>query len=262
VRPGHVTGFLGPNGAGRPPRRGSSPWPDDQRPAQHSCGGRRYQDVIRPVHQIGSLLGRERRASRAHPHGLICFLCAEQWHRAPRVAQVLEMIGLDQVAGKRVRSSLSGMKQRWDRRGVLGDPPILMFDEPVNGLDPEASTGSARCLKALAQKAVPVFVSSHFYERDGPDGDHLIIIGAEGYSADTPQTGSWSPDPHGRAGAVPAFATLPSHQRGAVVAERPSGAAVTGKGRESGATAPARPCGCWTPRTGLWACRRVAFPRR
>ena len=186
VRPGHVTGFLGPNGAGKTttmrvilglaaPAAGTA-----------LVGGRPYRNIVRPLHELGSLLDANAahpgRAARVH---LLSIAQANGIGR-PRVEEVLELSGLSSVADRRFREFSFGMKQRLGIAiALLGDPPILLFDEPVSGLDPEGIRWIRELFKSLAAEGRTVFVSSHLMSEMALTADHLIIIGRGRLLADT-----------------------------------------------------------------------------
>jgi ABC-2 type transport system ATP-binding protein len=187
VHPGHVTGFLGPNGAGKTttmrivlgliaPTSGTA-----------VIGGRRYAEFIRPLHQVGALLD----ASDIHGArtGLMHLLAVARSNGIGRrrVDELLQLTGLDPVAGRPVRSYSLGMKQRLAIGvALLGDPRVLLFDEPVNGLDPEGVLWIRGLLRSLATEGRTVLVSSHLMSEMALTADHLIIIGRGRLLADTP----------------------------------------------------------------------------
>jgi ABC-2 type transport system ATP-binding protein len=150
-------------------------------------GGRQYRGMIRPLHEVGSLLD----ANAVHPGRTawlhLLSIAQSNGIASRRVMDVLQLIGLEAVAHKRVRSFSLGMKQRLGiAAALLGDPPILMFDEPVNGLDPEGIHWIRQLFKTLAAEGRTVFVSSHLMSEMALTADHLIIIGRGRLLADTP----------------------------------------------------------------------------
>jgi ABC-2 type transport system ATP-binding protein len=186
VRPGRVTGFLGPNGAGKTTTMRLILGLDRPTSGTALVGGRRYQTVIRPLHQVGSLLDATAvHAGRtAHEH-LLSIAQSNGIGRA-RVAQMLALTGLGTVAGRRAGGFSLGMKQRLGiAAALLGDPPVLMFDEPVNGLDAEGVHWIRGLLKSMAAEGRTVFVSSHLMSEMALTADHLIIIGRGRLLADT-----------------------------------------------------------------------------
>jgi ABC-2 type transport system ATP-binding protein len=178
VRPGHVTGFLGPNGAGKTTTMRVVLGLDAPTTGRTSVGGRSYQKIPRPLREVGSLLD----ADAAHPGraALLHILSVAQSNGIgrQRVLEVLELTGIAQVAHRRVGEFSLGMKQRLGiAAALLGDPPILLFDEPANGLDPEGVRWVRELFKSLAAEGRTVFVSSHLMSEMALTADHLIIIG-------------------------------------------------------------------------------------
>jgi ABC-2 type transport system ATP-binding protein len=186
VRPGYVTGFLGPNGAGKSTTMRVILGLDAPSSGSALISGRRYQGIVRPLREVGSLLD----ANAMHPGrtGWFHLLSVAQSNgiARQRVAEVLRLTGLDSVARKRVKGYSLGMKQRLGIAGaLLGDPPVLMFDEPVNGLDPEGVHWIRELFKTLAREGRTVFVSSHLMSEMALTADRLIIIGRGKLLADT-----------------------------------------------------------------------------
>jgi ABC-2 type transport system ATP-binding protein len=187
VRPGHVTGFLGPNGAGKTTTMRVILGLDAPTSGTVLVGGRRYQTIIRPLHQVGSLLDATavHGARTAWLH-LLSIAQSNGIGRRP-VMEMLQLTGLDAVAHRRIGGFSLGMKQRLGiAAALLGDPPVLMFDEPVNGLDPEGVLWLRRMLRSLAAEGRTVFVSSHLMSEMALTADHLVIIGRGRLLADTP----------------------------------------------------------------------------
>jgi len=178
VRPGRVTGLLGPNGAGKTTTLRVVLGLQAPTSGRALVAGHRYRDVVRPLHQVGSLL----EADAVHPGRTAwshLLSVAESNGIGPgRVRELLELTGLGAVADKRLREYSLGMKQRLGIAGaLLGDPPILIFDEPVNGLDPEGITWLRSLFKRLAGEGRTVLVSSHLMGEMALTADHLVIIG-------------------------------------------------------------------------------------
>jgi ABC-2 type transport system ATP-binding protein len=178
VRPGHVTGFLGPNGAGKSTTMRVILGLDAPTSGRALVGGRRYNQIVRPIHHVGSLLD----ANALHPgrnawsHLLSVAQCNGIDKR--RVREVLELTGIDAVAHRPVKGYSLGMKQRLGIAiALLGDPPVLILDEPGNGLDPEGIQWIRQLLKALAAEGRTILVSSHLMSEMAQTADHLIIIG-------------------------------------------------------------------------------------
>jgi ABC-2 type transport system ATP-binding protein len=186
VRPGAVTGFLGPNGAGKTTTMRLILGLDLPTSGTALVSGRRYQEIVRPLREVGSLLD----ANGMHPgrtgwHHLLSIAQSNGIARQ-RVTEVLELTGLAAVARKRVKGYSLGMKQRLGiAAAMLGDPPVLIFDEPVNGLDPEGVHWIRELFKALAREGRTVFVSSHLMSEMALTADRLIIIGRGRLLSDT-----------------------------------------------------------------------------
>jgi ABC-2 type transport system ATP-binding protein len=178
IEPGKVTGFLGPNGAGKTTTMRcilGLDYPDEGTVA---IDGRSYPDLAYPMREVGALLDAKAvhggRPARSH------LLCLAQTNGLPRrrVGEVLELVGLSEVAGKRSKGFSLGMSQRLGIAAtLLGDPKVLMFDEPVNGLDPEGILWIRNLMRALAGEGRTVFVSSHLMSEMEHTADHLIVIG-------------------------------------------------------------------------------------
>ncbi len=187
VRPGHVTGFLGPNGAGKTTTMRVILGLDAPTSGTTLVGGRRYQEIIRPLHEVGSLLD----ATSVHGGRTAWFhllsIAQSNGIGRRRAMEVLEVTGLDAVAARRVREFSLGMKQRLGIAvALLADPPVLIFDEPVNGLDPEGIRWIRELFTSMAAEGRTVLVSSHVMSEMALTADHLIIIGRGRLLADTP----------------------------------------------------------------------------
>jgi ABC-2 type transport system ATP-binding protein len=187
VRPGLVTGFLGPNGAGKTTTMRIILGLNAPTSGTALVSGRRYQAITRPLRQVGSLLD-----ATAVPGGRTAWfhllsIAQSNGIGRRRVTEVLRLTGLDTAAGRRLRGFSLGMKQRLGiAAALLGDPPVLMFDEPVNGLDAEGVRWIRQLLRSLAAEGRTVFVSSHLMSEMAQAADHLIIIGRGRLLADTP----------------------------------------------------------------------------
>ncbi|WP_405011545.1 ATP-binding cassette domain-containing protein [Kitasatospora sp. NBC_01539] len=184
---GVVTGFLGPNGAGKSTTMRMILGLDRPTAGQVTLDGRRYGQVNDPLRYIGALL----EAKAVHPGRTARdhLLWMAQSNRLPaaRVDAVLEMVGLTAVARKRAKGFSLGMSQRLGiASALLGDPEILMFDEPVNGLDPEGILWIRTLMKGLATEGRTVFVSSHLMSEMALTADHLVVIGRGRLLADLP----------------------------------------------------------------------------
>ncbi|WP_030899964.1 ABC transporter ATP-binding protein [Streptomyces sp. NRRL F-5126] len=178
VRPGVVTGFLGPNGAGKSTTMRMMLDLDNPTSGSVRINGHGYHDLPDPLKHIGALL--EAKAMHGGRTAYNNLLCLAQSNRIPRrrVDEVLDMVGLTAVAKKKSKGFSLGMGQRLGiASALLGDPEILMFDEPVNGLDPEGIHWIRNLMKALAAEGRTIFVSSHLMSEMALTADHLIVIG-------------------------------------------------------------------------------------
>jgi len=178
VTPGRVTGFLGPNGAGKTTTMRLILGLDHPTAGTVTIDGRRYGDLRFPLHEVGALLD----ASAVHPgrRAEQHLWALAQSNRIPRrrVHEVLELVGLTAVARKRIGTFSLGMNQRLGIAAtLLGDPGVLMFDEPVNGLDPEGIVWIRHLFKRLAAEGRTVFVSSHLMSEMALTAENLIVIG-------------------------------------------------------------------------------------
>ena len=178
VRPGIVTGFLGPNGSGKSTTMRLIVGLDAPSEGGVTVGGRAYGDYPAPLHEVGVLLeARSVHTGRSAYHHL---LALAQTHGIPRsrVQELISLVGLDQVARKRAGQFSLGMGQRLGiAAALLGDPEVLILDEPINGLDPEGIRWIRDLLKGLAAEGRTVFLSSHLMSEMAVTADHLIIIG-------------------------------------------------------------------------------------
>ncbi|PWI44645.1 ABC transporter ATP-binding protein [Streptomyces sp. ICBB 8177] len=186
VRPGIVTGFLGPNGAGKSTTMRMMLGLDNPTAGDVRIDGKRYAELKEPLKDIGALLDAQavHGGRTAYNH----LLCLAQANRIPRsrVGEVLEAVGLTPVARKRPKSFSLGMGQRLGiAAALLGDPRILMFDEPVNGLDPEGIHWIRNLMQSLAAQGRTVFVSSHLMSEMALTAEHLVVIGQGKLLADT-----------------------------------------------------------------------------
>ncbi len=178
VEPGQVTGFLGPNGSGKSTTMRVIMGLDAPDAGFTTVNGKRYHDLPLPLREVGALL----EARSIHP-GRSAF--DHLWYLArsndiprARVGEVLEIVGLEKVARKRAGKFSLGMGQRLGiAAALLGDPRVLLFDEPVNGLDPEGILWVRNLLKGLAAEGRTVFVSSHLMSEMALTADHLVVIG-------------------------------------------------------------------------------------
>ena len=187
VKPGHVTGFLGPNGAGKSTTMRMILGLDLPTSGTVTVDGRRYQGTVWPLHEVGALLD----ARAVHPgrsaYNHLHALAAANGIARKRVDEVLDQVGLTSVARKRVGGFSLGMSQRLGIAGaLLGDPGTLLFDEPVNGLDPDGILWIRTLMRSLADEGRTVLVSSHLMSEMALTADHLLVIGKGRLLADTP----------------------------------------------------------------------------
>jgi ABC-2 type transport system ATP-binding protein len=186
VEPGRVTGFLGPNGAGKSTTMRLILGLDRPQSGTATIGGLTYRQLDRPLHTVGALL----EARSLHPgrsaRNHLLFLAETQGFPARRADEVLDLVGLRAVARKRVGSFSLGMTQRLGiAAAMLGDPLVLLLDEPVNGLDPEGIRWVRNFMRQLATEGRTVFVSSHLMNEMSVTADHLIVIGRGALIADS-----------------------------------------------------------------------------
>jgi ABC-2 type transport system ATP-binding protein len=178
VMPGVVTGFLGPNGAGKSTTMRLILGLDRPTAGSVTVNGRRYADQRAPLHEVGALL--EARAFHTGRSARNHLLALAATHRIPRsrVDELIGMVGLEEVAGKRAGGFSLGMGQRLGIAvALLGDPATLLLDEPVNGLDPEGIRWVRNLLRGLALEGRTVFVSSHLMNEMAVTADHVIVVG-------------------------------------------------------------------------------------
>ncbi|MGA2519243.1 MAG: ATP-binding cassette domain-containing protein [Acidimicrobiales bacterium] len=178
VRPGQVTGFLGPNGSGKSTTMRMVLGLDKPDAGHVTVNGRVYHDLPWPLREVGGLL--ESKAIHPGRSAANHLWALAQTNDIPRgrVDEVLELVGLTSVARKRAGKFSLGMTQRLGiAAALLGDPGVLLFDEPVNGLDPEGILWVRNLLKHLAAEGRAVFVSSHLMSEMALTADHLVVIG-------------------------------------------------------------------------------------
>jgi ABC-2 type transport system ATP-binding protein len=178
VRPGVVTGFLGPNGSGKSTTMRMIVGLDAPTSGSVTVDGRRYRDLPAPLHRVGALLeARSIHPGRSALHHLLALAQTHGIARA-RVEEVIDLVGLRQVARKRAGTFSLGMGQRLGiASALLGDPDTLVLDEPVNGLDPEGIHWIRTLLRRLAAEGRTIFVSSHLMSEMALTADHLIVVG-------------------------------------------------------------------------------------
>jgi ABC-2 type transport system ATP-binding protein len=178
VEPGRVTGFLGPNGAGKSTTMRMILGLDRPTGGEVRVDGKTYRELKDPLRMVGALLDAKwvhpNRSARAH----LKWLAVSNGIPTQRVDQVLDIVGLTAVAGKRAGTFSLGMSQRLGiAAALLGDPQVLLFDEPVNGLDPEGIVWIRKFMQSLAAEGRTVFVSSHLLSEMSLTASHLIVIG-------------------------------------------------------------------------------------
>jgi ABC-2 type transport system ATP-binding protein len=186
VEPGQVTGFLGPNGAGKSTTMRMILGLDRPSDGSVLVDGRPYHELRHPLRKVGALLDAKAvhggRSARNH----LLAIAQSNGIPASRVSEVLELVGLREVAKRRVGGFSLGMSQRLGiAAALLGDPEILLFDEPVNGLDPDGILWIRTFMRKLAAEGRTVFVSSHLMSEMAQTADHLIVIGKGSLIADT-----------------------------------------------------------------------------
>ena len=178
VEPGKITGFLGPNGAGKTTTMRLILGLDHPSVGTVTVNGKAFRQLAHPMREVGALL--DAKAVHGGRSAYNHLLCLAQTNNLPRrrVGEVLELVGLSEVAKKRSKGFSLGMGQRLGiAAALLGDPAILMFDEPVNGLDPEGILWIRNLMKALAAEGRTIFVSSHLMSEMENTADHLLVIG-------------------------------------------------------------------------------------
>jgi len=186
VKPGIVTGFLGPNGAGKTTTMRIILGLDHPTSGSVTVEGRKYADLAAPMHEVGALLDAKAiqggRSARSH----LAWLAKAGGIPKKRVDEVLDLVGLTDVAGRKVGGFSLGMSQRLGiAAALLGDPKVLLFDEPVNGLDPEGIRWIRSLLRGLASEGRTVFVSSHLMSEVEETAEHILVIGRGRLIVDT-----------------------------------------------------------------------------
>jgi ABC-2 type transport system ATP-binding protein len=186
VEPGRVTGFLGPNGAGKSTTMRLILGLDRPNSGSATINGKAYAQIVNPLRTVGALL----EAKSVHPgrsaRNHLLFLAQTQGLPASRADTVLELVGLMDVARKRAGAYSLGMSQRLGvAAAMLGDPQVLLLDEPVNGLDPEGVLWIRNLMKHLAGQGKTILVSSHLMNEMAVTADHLIVIGRGRLLADS-----------------------------------------------------------------------------
>ena len=246
IRPGLVTGFLGPNGAGKTTTMRMILGLDAPTQGSVTVGGRTYRDLPAPMREVGALLDAEavHGGRRAFDH-LLCLARSNGIPRS-RVDEVLRIVGLESVAGRRAKGLSLGMSQRLGiASALLGDPAVLIFDEPVNGLDPDGIHWVRTLMRELAAEGRTVLVSSHLMSEMALTADHLLVIGKGAdrryqrgrvRAVQFPAVGARPQPPGGRAGRL-----LPGGRRHGRRRDRPRRHRDHRDGQRRGGTAGRRP---------------------
>jgi|SRR5215469_1338702 len=178
VQPGRVTGFLGPNGAGKSTTMRIILGLDHPTSGSATINGNPYADLPAPLRTVGALLEAKSVHSGRSARNHLLFLAQTQGLPSSRVDAMLDLVGLRPVANKRAGTFSLGMSQRLGvAAAMLGDPQILLLDEPVNGLDPEGVLWIRNLMKHLASEGRTVLVSSHLMNEMAVTADHIIVIG-------------------------------------------------------------------------------------
>ena len=187
IRPGIVTGFLGPNGAGKSTTMRMVLGLDRPTSGSVTINGKKYVDSPAPLHEVGALLEAKAVHTSRSAYNHLRVLAATHGIPTRRVDEVLGLVGLADVGRKRVGAFSLGMGQRLGiASALLGDPGVVMLDEPINGLDPEGIRWVRDLLKGLAAEGRTVFVSSHLMSEMALTAEHLIVVGRGRLIADLP----------------------------------------------------------------------------
>jgi len=178
VKPGQVTGFLGPNGAGKSTTMRMILGLDVPTSGEVRVDGKPYRQLDDPLRSVGALLDAGAIVGGRSATNHLMWLADSNGIARRRVSGVLDIVGLSDVAGRKVGTFSLGMKQRLGiAAALLGDPETVMFDEPINGLDPEGILWIRNLMKSLASEGRTVFLSSHLMSEMAQTADHLIVIG-------------------------------------------------------------------------------------
>ncbi|MFE7433528.1 ABC transporter ATP-binding protein [Streptomyces tendae] len=187
VRPGRVTGFLGPNGAGKSTTMRLVLGLDRPTSGTATVGGRAYTTLHEPLRHVGALLDADAAHGSRTARNHLRVLAASNRIPARRVDEVMEETGIASVARRRVKAFSLGMRQRLGiAAALLGDPEVVMLDEPSNGLDPEGIIWIRELLRRMASEGRTVLVSSHLMNETASFADHLVVLGRGRLLADTP----------------------------------------------------------------------------
>ncbi|MCC3655396.1 MULTISPECIES: ABC transporter ATP-binding protein [Streptomyces] len=187
IAPGRVTGFLGPNGAGKSTTMRLVLGLDHPTAGTATVGGRPYRTLHEPLRTVGALLDAQAAHGSRTARDHLRFLAAGNRIPARRIDEVLRETGLSTAARRRIRTFSLGMRQRLGiAAALLGDPPVLLLDEPANGLDPEGIVWIRELLRRLAREGRTVLVSSHLMNETATFADHLVVLGRGRLLADLP----------------------------------------------------------------------------
>ncbi|MCF6736275.1 ATP-binding cassette domain-containing protein [Blastococcus sp. KM273129] len=187
VEPGRVTGFLGPNGSGKTTTIRCVLGLAQPTAGTATVRGRAYRDLAHPLREVGALVDPRARHPGRTAHAHLLALARGNGLPVHRVDDVIELVGLAPVAHERVRGFSLGMAQRLGiAAALLGDPEVLLLDEPVNGLDPEGIRWVRELLRDLADEGRTVLVSSHLMSEMQETADHLVVLGRGRLLADVP----------------------------------------------------------------------------
>ena len=187
IHPGRVTGFLGPNGSGKTTTMRCILGLARPTSGTATVLGRRYRELDRPMRRVGALIDPRARHPGRTAYRHLLALAQSNGLPAARVDEVIDLVGLESVADDRVRGFSLGMGQRLGiAAALLGDPDVLLLDEPVNGLDPEGIRWVRELLRALADEGRTVLVSSHLMSEMEDTADHLVVLGRGRLLADVP----------------------------------------------------------------------------
>ncbi|WP_326776872.1 ABC transporter ATP-binding protein [Streptomyces sp. NBC_01445] len=187
VGPGRVTGFLGPNGAGKSTTMRLVLGLDRPTSGTATVGGRPYRALDEPLREVGALLDAQAAHGSRTARDHLRVLAAANRIPVRRVDEVMELAGIAAVAGRRIKTFSLGMRQRLGiAAALLGDPQVVMLDEPSNGLDPEGIIWIRELMRGLAREGRTVLVSSHLMNETATFADHLVVLGRGRLLADTP----------------------------------------------------------------------------
>lgn len=187
IRPGIVTGFLGPNGAGKSTTMRLIVGLDRPTSGSVTVNGRDYRSNPAPLHEVGALLEAKAVHTSRSAYNHLKVLAATHGISDKRVNEVLDLVGLADVGRKRAGAFSLGMGQRLGiASALLGDPGVVLLDEPINGLDPEGIRWVRALLRSLAAEGRTVFVSSHLMSEMALTADHVVVVGRGRVLADVP----------------------------------------------------------------------------